>query len=131
MDIQALADQARESLGPYCKDICMAKCCKRGKLLLKESNVENITQKRSEQLRKEGRLTEIDGRIHLDLEPSCPSLKKDSTCGSHSSRPQGCKEYPLFIYGPYFVADEKCQGVKEGKINDFLVKLVEKGLKKI
>lgn len=119
MNNDVLVDAARDSLGPFCSSTCKAKCCKKGYLpvsaqesLLFETDLYDKTQSR------------------VTLTPGCSHLKKDS-CTIYARRPKACREFPVYLKGKTILIASWCEGYKAGKLDTYLKKFEEEGLKVI
>lgn len=131
-DILDILSQARNSLGPFCKETCHAKCCKLGKLLLSsKKQVRIISKGKMKRLYTRHQLQDISPqRTDLILAPfGCPALTPSSTCSIfHSSfRPKICDEYPLFLRGKTVFVASSCVAVQQGLLHEALEEIRSKG----
>jgi len=134
MDAEALADKARNSISSFCINECKAYCCRKGHLVIKEDEIDEVMQGREAELENEGALTRTkDGRYSLNLDNSnegCPSLK-DNKCTIHKSskRPKVCGDFPIFIEGNKVRFSGRCTAVQEGKFYPYVKKFLAMGFK--
>lgn len=131
-DISNLLSQARNSLGPFCKNTCHAQCCKLGKLLLSsKKQVRIISKGKMKRLYARSQLQDISSRrTDLILAPfGCPALTPSSTCSIfHSSfRPKICDEYPLFLRGKTVFVASSCLALRQGLLQETLQEIQSKG----
>lgn len=106
---------------------CMAYCCKKGFLLLSESQKELVVGKNSKLLESQGSLKRQDnGSFSLNFNNSlggCPSLS-GSKCTIHKdpSRPRTCDTFPIFINEETkeIRLSPRCFAVKENKLYPFI-----------
>lgn len=123
--VHALLEQARSSLGPFCSNVCKAKCCKRGKLLLEKNQVDILCDVKDQKppllvARENGYFD-----FHIGLS-GCPRLTKDSKCRVYEKRPQMCRDYPLFERGETILVSSACEGFIAGKLDPYLDELKKK-----
>ena len=134
--IDKIAQEARDSLSNYCMNICGAKCCKHGKLLLQTNEeVETISGKENiYEYGKEGILEKTENNfMTYDLERQpCRHLKELVLCSIHKSdsKPQICNDYPLFTTKKYVIASQQCPAVVAGELDEYIEKIKELGLEK-
>ena len=131
-DIHQLADQARNSLGSFCMQVCTAQCCRRGYLSLRKDEISTVTGNREEQLRKEEQVIDTsDGRTLLQLDHGngpCPSLCENlCLIYRHGKRPQVCHDYPLFVFNKTVVVASDCLGVQQGRLDAALKEMEARG----
>ena len=131
-----IADEARNSISSYCMNICGAKCCKVGKLLLQtDEEVETIsgTLNIGKHLGNKTLEKTQNGFMTYDLEKEpCRHLKEKVLCSIHKSdkKPVICNDYPLFLTKQYVIASTQCPAVVNGELNAFVKKIQELGYKK-
>ncbi|MCH8519137.1 MAG: YkgJ family cysteine cluster protein [Nanoarchaeota archaeon] len=130
-----IAQKARESLSNYCINICGAKCCKVGKLLLQTnqevetiSGVEHIgkfIEDKTLERTQNGFMT-----YNLEKEP-CRHLKENVFCSIHKSdkKPIICNDYPLFLTKKYVIASQQCPAVVGGELNTYIKEIKKLGYK--
>ncbi|MFT4243960.1 MAG: hypothetical protein ACMXYB_00705 [Candidatus Woesearchaeota archaeon] len=116
-----IAQEARNSISSYCINVCGAKCCKVGKLLLQSNEevetiagVENIgkyLENKTFEKTQNGFMT-----YNVEKEP-CRHLKEKVLCSIHKSdkKPIICNDYPLFLTKRYIIASEQCPAVVNEK----------------
>lgn len=132
---ERVANQARNSLSKYCAEECKAYCCRKAYIVLRENQVDKVTQNRREELLKKGVLKKLDdGRysLHLgDRNISCPSLDKNFMCTIHKSklRAQACRDFPLFMEGNMVKLSPRCLAVKNDKLYPYVRQLLGLGCK--
>ena len=105
-DVEKIAEEARNSISDICINECKAYCCRKGFLVLKEDEVDVVTQGKTKELEQKFVLKRLeDGKYSLNLsgvkgdeDSTCPSLK-DNMCMIHKSkkRPKTCGDFPIFI----------------------------------
>lgn len=135
--INFIADNARASISNYCINICEAKCCRSGKLLLQGANeVKAVlhTQEHAQNLINKGILTpgNNSGNFHLNLEKTnCLNLIQNK-CSIHKDplKPKICDDYPLFFVKGYVLASPACNAVRDGLLDSYIEKLIKLGIKK-
>ncbi|MFP4401603.1 MAG: YkgJ family cysteine cluster protein [Candidatus Nanoarchaeia archaeon] len=131
-----IAQEARDSLSSFCMNVCGAKCCKVGKLLLQsDEEVETISGAENiGQYLEDGTLERTqNGFMTYDLEKQpCQHLKESVLCSIHKSekKPTICNDYPLFLTKQYVIASEQCLGVVSGELDTFIAKIKALGYKK-
>ena len=131
-----IAQSARDSISSYCINICRAKCCKVGKLLLQsEQEVETIAgvENIGEYLENKTLESTKNGFVTYNLEQNpCRHLKQNVLCSIHKSnkKPVICNDYPLFLTKKYVIASEQCPAVTNGEIDEFIRKIKELGYTK-
>lgn len=136
-EIDKVASLARSSLSYYCINVCRAKCCKFGKLVLfNDTEVDAVCGTKRKLFEKKQLLERKDtGNYHFDLvKGGCKNLRDDNMCNIHDkpSKPRICDDYPLFIpQKKYVIAADSCPGVQDGLLDEYVEKLQELGLKKI
>ena len=129
MDVEKIADKARNEIGGYCNTECKAYCCRKGYLVLDESQAKLISGNKIEEHEKDGFMKRIkDGKISLDLGKTCPCLK-DFKCAIHNNkiRPDACAKFPIFIIGKNVIFSSRCPAVKEGKFYAYEEKFMRMG----
>lgn len=127
-----IAKDARASLGSYCINTCKAQCCKRGYLLVKQDELDSLTDKKEEEYRKDEIVKDFGEKFLFKLDgKGCPKLSSDNLCTIHKNpnRPVLCNDYPLFLTRKYAVVASDCPGANEGLLNDYLKDLEGKGYK--
>lgn len=133
MDINQLADQARQSISDYCINDCKGYCCRKGFLSLNEDQVKLVVGNHKSKLVNNNHLIEShDQNFLLDLgNPiNCPS-QKNNKCSIHTNpnRPSACKEFPVFIWTEGIKLSNRCPAVREGKLYPFVRQFVKAGFK--
>lgn len=131
---EKIADKARKSISKFCIEECKAYCCRKGYLILDDSNVNLVTQGNKDKLMSNYVLKELgDERYSFFLghrDHPCPSLK-DHRCMIHSDdkRPLACKNFPLFIEDDILRLSPRCVAVKLGMLYPYVTKLLKMNLK--
>jgi len=130
--IQKIAKQARQSISSFCYEECKAFCCRKCYLILKESEVDLVTQGRKKELIDKGMIKQMDdGRYSMYMGETgqpCPSLK-DNKCKIHKSknRPKTCSDFPIFIQGNKVMLSPRCLAVRQRKLYPYVAKMKQLG----
>jgi Fe-S-cluster containining protein len=133
MDIQEIAQKARESLSEYCMGECAGYCCRKGYLILTRKEADLLVPTGWQELKDNQYLIELIGQKYsLNLGNhmgACPRLTKDFKCSihTHEGRPSACKEFPVFIDGNQVRLSKRCFGVKAGLLYPFVRQFIEAG----
>jgi len=132
MESEKIIEDAKEIIIDYCLSKCNAFCCRYGYLVLKdEKELEKVVGKKRNRLEKLGLLKKTERGVYSlymgDPKYPCPSLNKENRCTIYPTRPNLCKEFPLFVYGNMIIAAPTCPAVKKGVIDKHLKQLQEKG----
>lgn len=135
MDAETLAQKARKSISKFCIEECHAFCCRKGYLILKNDEVDLVTQNRKEELIQKGVLKKINDQEYslnlTDNDMSCPSLK-DNQCLIHKNpkRPEACREFPLFLHDQNLVKlSPRCLAVKCNLFYPYICQFIRMGYK--
>lgn len=133
MEVEKLLDEARDSIGQFCSEECRAFCCRKGYLVIKEDEIELVTQGRKKELEHKGIIKKIDSSYSLNLgsvEGGCPSLK-DFKCMIHKEkkRPEACKKFPIFFENSTVLLSGRCLAVKQGRLYPYISALIRAGIK--
>ena len=106
-DVEKIAEEARNSISDICINECKAYCCRKGFLVLKEDEVDVVTQGKTKELEQKFVLKRLeDGKYSLNLsgvkgdeDSTCPSLK-DNKCTIYKDpkRPLVCHQFPIFVH---------------------------------
>lgn len=129
---EKIADDARNSISSYCSEECKAYCCRNGYLVLKEDEVDTVTQGRRKELIEKKLLKKIKGgKYSLFLGKHgvyCPSLK-DFKCMIHDSphRSKTCADFPVFLIKNKLRLSPRCLAVKENKLYLYVKQLLALG----
>lgn len=129
---ERIANKARKALSRYCVEECSAYCCRKGYLLLNESEMKIIVADNEKILTDEESLRKmIDGMYSLSFSNSfegCPQLK-NSKCMIHAKkkRPTVCHEFPIFITKDQARISPRCYGVQAGLIDPYITELKKAG----
>ena len=129
-----VARDARESLSSFCMNECRAKCCKQGKLLLKDDKeIKTICGNKVDKYFKSKILERISyglATYNLEKKP-CKMLYDGVKCRIHKSKlkPVICDDYPLFLTREYVILSNECPGVERGMLDEYKSKLVNLGYK--
>ena len=133
MDAEAIAKQARKSIGRFCIEECKAYCCRKGYLILKPGQLDLVTQGNKAILAHIlKQLSNGDYSMYMGSPGlPCPSLNSDFTCKIHKkrNRPQACKDFPLFIKGNLIILSSRCLAVKQNLFYPFIRRLQLLGYK--
>ena len=82
-------------LGGICSDFSCAKCCKDTKMILSSNDIQNIVE--CGYKKEDFCFTDDEGYTRLkNIGGNCFFLQ-DNKCIIYSSRPQGCKFYPIIF----------------------------------
>lgn len=132
MEAEAIAEKARKSISRFCIEECKSYCCRKGYLILDNSNIDLVVQGRKQELldRKILIKKEINYSLYLgDYEIPCPSLGKDFKCLIHKKpeRPSACKQFPLFIEGNKLRLSPRCPAVKADMLYPYIARLLKMG----
>lgn len=131
-EAEKIANKARRALSHYCTEECSAYCCRKGYLLINESEMELLVGENKDILMTEGSLRKmVDGMYSLNFSNSlggCPQLK-NSKCLIHNNpkRPRACIEFPIFITGKTVRVSGRCFGVRAGLIDPYITQLKKMG----
>lgn len=128
-----IAEDARNSLGDYCINVCKAQCCQRGQLLLmNDKEVNAIVGNKKKKYEECGilALTKNGFYTYNSEIKTCKNLKKDFTCKIHldSSRPLVCRDYPVFLVKGNVMFGKTCPAVQEGKMKPFIERFKKIGV---
>lgn len=135
IDSNEIANQARASISSYCLNVCGAKCCKHGKLLLQTNEeVETISGDKLQEHLTTGILEKTPNNFmtyDLEKEP-CRHLKDQVFCSIHKSdkKPVICDDYPLFLTKKYVITSKQCPAVLGGELEEYVKALEEKGFER-
>lgn len=123
-----LAVKARNSIGQYCMDECRSLCCREGTITITDNELKLMTKDRIIIPGSITIATNNDNKLNLKL--GCPSFI-EYKCAIHrnKSRPQMCKDFPLFIYGNNIVVAHDCPAVDAGKLFPYLHKFKKMGFR--
>jgi len=134
MKAEYIINKARQSISGFCIKECKAYCCRTCYLILKESQLDTVTQGRREELVKEGVLFHMnDGRWSMNMgltDKPCPSLDmKEYKCTIHKSRKRAstCREFPIFVDGLTIKLSPRCLAVKNGMLYPYIKQLLMLG----
>ncbi len=133
MDINQLANEARNSISDYCINECNAYCCRKGYLILNEAE-KNITVGSKEiEFSKNNDLKKLDDdkySLHLGGQTgSCPSLV-NNMCMIHKdpARSSTCKDFPIFIEDNNKIRlSPRCPAVKNNQLYAYSYQFVQLG----
>ncbi len=133
-EINQIISEARNSISDYCMNICEAKCCKFGKLVLfNKKEIEFICNGKEEEFLKKKILEPSrDGNYTFNHElAGCPHLTKDNKCSNwnHPNRPRICSDFPLFLMqNKYLITADICPAIKKNKFEKYFDKLKKYGI---
>lgn len=115
MEINTLADMARNDISDYCINECKAFCCSKGILVLtKDELFATFGDDEDEIEANKQYITEQkDGRFALELsrgEKGCPSLDEHKMCKIHKSsrRSKTRSDFPIFIKEKQIFISPRC-----------------------
>ena len=130
IEAEAIADEARKSIGSFCIDECKAFCCRKCYLVLKDDEVDVVTQGRKDELMGKGLLKRFkSGTYSLnmgDSDVACPSLDLETLkcrIHNHSKRPMTCRNFPIFLDGKKVILSNRCLAVRLGMLYPFIARL--------
>ncbi len=126
MDAEAIAEKARKKIGKFCFEECGAYCCRKGYIVLSDSELALIKGKEEVIVK----MLE-DGRKSMYLGNSCPSLGKNFKCKIHKNpfRPLACKNFPIYVQENRVMLCGRCLAVREGKLYPFIKQWLALGYK--
>ncbi len=136
MKIDHILRKARQSISSFCYEECNAFCCRKCYLILKPSQVDEVTQGRKTEMMKDGLLTEMkDGRYSMYMGAAdlpCPSLKENK-CSIHTSRkrPKTCRDFPIFVKDDMVLLSPRCLAVRMGLLYPYVKRLMMLGYRVI
>lgn len=133
---EQIADKARESISDFCINECMAYCCRKGYIMVRENQLNQmVTKERREILEKENKLKEFSftGKIQIDFTNSlggCPALKENK-CTIHKNplRPKVCHEYPIFVFSDHIRISSKCPAQQNNMFYPYILQFEKLGFK--
>ena len=134
MDVNRIANRARKSISTFCIEECKAYCCRKGHLVVKENEINKVTQDRKNELIAEGKLKPIiGGKYSLyigDEDNACPSLKGNK-CLIHKSRlrPKTCGDFPIYIVDKTVMISGSCTAARAGMFYPYIKKFMKLGYK--
>ena len=125
MDINKLADKARNSISKYCYEECKAYCCRKGYLPLTKEQAKFFKEK----IKDKTLLKKLPkGDYSLNLKNGCPQLK-DFKCTIYTSKlkPACCSDFPIFIEKNLIRFSPRCPAVKAGKFYPYIKQFLKLG----
>lgn len=130
MDAEKIIKKARSIICKYCIEECKAFCCRKGYLLLNKKDAEAVTGKNVEALKKKGIVKEHGEKTYISLKAGCPALK-NNLCTIHrkKTRPQLCKDFPIFIKDKTISLSKNCPAITQDIIYPQISQLVRNGYK--
>ncbi len=132
MEAETIAKKARSSIGKFCFEECKAYCCRKGYLVLTETELKATAGKRLKEMDENGGVKKLDnGRFSLyigDSRVGCPSLK-DNKCVIHTSRNRSmiCRNFPITLDGKKIFLSQRCLAVRMGMLFPYIKKLTMMG----
>tara|TARA_Y100000310_G_scaffold344515_1_gene457683 strand:- start:3320 stop:3766 length:447 start_codon:yes stop_codon:yes gene_type:complete len=130
MDVEKLADKARNSISSFCMNECKSYCCRKGYLIVNDKQIATVTAGNEANLLKNKSLKLLpSGDFSVDLNNGgCPSLK-DNKCiiHKHKDRPKTCQDFPIFIEGKKIGLSGRCPAVQQRKFYPYILQFLEKG----
>ncbi|HII72491.1 TPA: YkgJ family cysteine cluster protein [Candidatus Woesearchaeota archaeon] len=132
MDAEKIAQKARRSIGMFCIEECRSYCCRKGYLVVDDSQLRLLTKYKKDYTPSIKPLA--DGKYSFFLgatDMPCPRLKPDFKCSAHrnKNRPSACKEFPLFIKGKEIILSHRCLAVRQGLLFPYVKQLEALGYK--
>lgn len=133
-NIENIAVKARKAISSFCHEECRSYCCRKGFLLMDNSEAKTFTSDRVKEFMDTGLLKRmIDGRLSYNIsadEKPCPNLN-GFRCMIHSNpnRPRACRQFPVFISRNTVMLSGRCLAVKEGKFYPFIAQWMMIGCK--
>ncbi len=130
MNPEKIIEDARKSISRFCINECKSYCCRKGYLILRERNLELVTQNKSKELIKKKIVIKLKNNkysLNMDID-GCPSLK-EYKCAIHKNqdRPEACKQFPIFIKGNTIRLSPRCLAVKCGLFYPYISILLKNG----
>jgi Fe-S-cluster containining protein len=135
--IDNIANEARSSIGDFCMNICKAKCCQRGFLLLmNQKETQAIVGNNTEKYLNEKILKRSNNNFlwyDLEKKPCKNLIKEKSFCTIHKNqnKPRVCSDYPIFLVKNFVIFSNTCEAVQEGLLDNYKQKFEILGLKVI
>ncbi len=130
MDIQILANEARESISQFCMQECNAYCCTKGFLILSEEEMKLMigNKKVEKDLFKKTK----DDKYSLNLSLGCPSLENHK-CLIHKEekRSSTCKNFPIFINEKTIKISDRCPAKRNNLFYPYVHQFLKLGYKVI
>ncbi|MBW2972133.1 YkgJ family cysteine cluster protein [Candidatus Woesearchaeota archaeon] len=134
MDAETVANKARKAISRFCIDECRSFCCRKGYLVMTGKEADSVLQGRRTELQEKQIVTVCtSGKYSMNMgaiETGCPSLN-EYTCMIHKkkSRPDTCRQFPIFIEGNTVKLSSRCLAVKTGMLYPYVYKLRTMGYK--
>jgi len=130
MDAKKIITRARSIICKYCIEECNAFCCRKGYLLLEKKEAEAVVQKKLENITEKGPIRKYEDKVYISLAKDCPALKKN-LCTIHrkKTRPQLCKDFPIFIDNKTISLSNNCPAITDNIIYAEISQLVRNGYK--
>lgn len=126
MDINELADKARNDISDYCMNECKALCCRKGRLVVSREELSEIFHGDEKEIEESSKsiYNGKEDKFMLDLHregKGCPALRDEVLCSIHKSskRPQTCGDFPIFFKGKNIHIHQRCPAAFEGKFYAF------------
>ncbi|MFH1276260.1 MAG: YkgJ family cysteine cluster protein [Candidatus Woesearchaeota archaeon] len=131
-----LTMEARKGISRFCYEECHALCCRKGFLPVKLKELQMIAKDKLVDSCLNGHVNKnSDGNYSLFMgkfDAPCPALL-DHKCTIHSSksRPQVCRDYPIFLdrEKKEVKLSPKCPAVQENKFYGYEAKMQALGYK--
>ncbi len=130
MNVNEIANKARNVISDYCINECHSYCCRKGFLMLSDEEVSLMIGNKKEGLEKDGFLIKTKEGNAFDLSGGCPSLK-DNKCLIHKNekRNSACKDFPIFIKNKVIGISDRCPAKKEGLFYPYEHEFLKMGYK--
>lgn len=133
---EKIADKARESISKFCMNECKAYCCRKGYIMVREDQLNEIATKEIQKKLTEEKKIEkysFSQKFKINFTNSlggCPALK-DNKCTIHKNakRPKVCHEYPIFVQFNEIRISSKCPAQQQNKLYPYIRKLHKLGYK--
>ncbi len=120
---------ARKSIADFCVTVCRQSCCKRGRLFVREDEVNLVTQGSPSLARK----TRSD--LYKIILTPCPSLNRDAgRCLVYDKRPPMCQEYPIRLAdldGEKVLVVNECDAVSRSLLDSQIEQIKQMGYRVI
>jgi Fe-S-cluster containining protein len=131
INVEKLLEEARVAISQFCFEECKAFCCRKGYLVIKEDEIDLVTQGRKKELERKRIIKKIGSTYSLNLgnPEGCPSLK-DFKCVIHKKekRPDACKKFPVFFENSAVLLSGRCLAVKQGLFYPYVSALLRAGI---
>ena len=135
--VTSIANTARNSISDYCINVCKAKCCKRGKLVLfNDSEIcaivgKNKTKYLKNKILEKSKITK-NYYYNLEKEP-CKNLLQNDLCSIHKdkNKPKICDDYPIFLTKKCVIIAKDCEAAQNNLLEKYITEIESLGYKRI